>query len=281
MVRTQVAQKNPKNWFLERKTLLKKSFTELKKRQNLLNQNDTHDQLMAEFRKVHRKLFTSSNEGTEEEEEELPSENPSSKIEQAKAMQNCNRSYDETLVKPVKTLSIRTAVLTPPQPPERTTSISPTASPTSTASTFKSPSPNNNSLASSSPGIPTPDYSGSSPEPAPENNHLVRKADLKTFHKRHPEFLHEPENQEFSFGPPKDLSMNNNKNVRFDVRAEAALAAHDYRVAHATRKAIRYTTELHKTFAVSVVCIMLEMYPKISIVTFFSVIFKLNEPHLP
>eukprot|EP00093_Oithona_nana_P000580 00580.XXX_2320_2753_1 [CDS] Oithona nana genome sequencing. len=46
------------------------------------------------------------------------------------------------------------------------------------------------------------------------------------------------------------MHLNNNKNVRFDVRAEAALAAHDYRVAHATRKAIRYTTELHKTFAV-------------------------------
>ena len=139
-----------------------------------------------------------------------------------------------------------------PEPPERTTSISPTASPTSTASTFKSPSPNNNSLASTSPGIPTPDYSGSSPEPGPENNHLVRKSELKTFSKRHPSL----ENPEFSFGPSpiKDSSMhlNNNKNVRFDVRAEAALAAHDYRVAHATRKAIRYTTELHKTFAVSV-----------------------------
>ena len=48
------------------------------------------------------------------------------------------------------------------------------------------------------------------------------------------------------------MHLNNNKNVRFDVRAEAALAAHDYRVAHATRKAIRYTTELHKTFAVSI-----------------------------
>ena len=41
-----------------------------KRRQNLLNQNDTHDQLMAEFRKVHRKLFTSSNEETEEEEDQ-------------------------------------------------------------------------------------------------------------------------------------------------------------------------------------------------------------------
>lgn len=140
----------------------------------------------------------------------------------------------------------------PPEPPERTTSISPTASPTSTASTFKSPSPNNNSLASTSPGIPTPDYSGSSPEPISENNHLVRKSELKTFSKRHPSV----ENPEFSFGPSpiKESSMhlNNNKNVRFDVRAEAALAAHDYRVAHATRKAIRYTTELHKTFAVSI-----------------------------
>ena len=157
------------------------------------------------------------------------------------------RSYDETLVKPVKTLMTNP----PPEPPERTTSISPTASPTSTASTFKSPSPNNNSLASTSPGIPTPDYSGSSPEPISENNHLVRKSELKTFSKRHPSV----ENPEFSFGPSpiKESSMhlNNNKNVRFDVRAEAALAAHDYRVAHATRKAIRYTTELHKTFAVS------------------------------
>ena len=75
---------------------------------------------------------------------------------------------------------------------------------------------------------------------------------MKTFSKRHPSV----ENPEFSFGPSpiKDSSMhlNNNKNVRFDVRAEAALAAHDYRVAHATRKAIRYTTELHKTFAVSI-----------------------------
>ena len=43
---------------------------ELKRRQNLLNQNDTHDQLMAEFRKVHRKLFTSSNDETEGEEVE-------------------------------------------------------------------------------------------------------------------------------------------------------------------------------------------------------------------
>ena len=42
----------------------------------------------------------------------------------------------------------------------------------------------------------------------------------------------------------------NNKNVRFDVSSEAAVAAHDYRIAHATRKALKYTSELHKTLAV-------------------------------
>lgn len=141
-----------------------------------VQQNDTHDQLMAEFRKVHRKLFTSSTEETEEEEE-------------VSQVMHSNRSYDETLVKPIKTLPART--VSPPQPPERTVSISPTAStasPTSSASmsTFKS-SPNNNSLASNSPGIPTPDYSGSSPEPVQENNtHLVRKSELRTFNRRHP-----------------------------------------------------------------------------------------------
>ena len=34
------------------------------------------------------------------------------------------------------------------------------------------------------------------------------------------------------------------------MSSEAAVAAHDYRVAHATRKALKYTSELHKTLAV-------------------------------
>ena len=48
----------------------------------------------------------------------------------------------------------------------------------------------------------------------------------------------------------QEQQNHHSKNVRFDMSSEAAIAAHDYRVAHATRKAIRYTTELHKTFAV-------------------------------
>ena len=39
------------------------------------------------------------------------------------------------------------------------------------------------------------------------------------------------------------------KNVRFDTSVEHHLAAHDYRIAHATRKAIRYTTDMHKQLA--------------------------------
>ena len=34
------------------------------------------------------------------------------------------------------------------------------------------------------------------------------------------------------------------------MSSEAAVAAHDYRIAHATRKALKYTSELHKTLAV-------------------------------
>ena len=40
------------------------------------------------------------------------------------------------------------------------------------------------------------------------------------------------------------------KNVRFKVSSEAAVATQDYRIAHATRKALRYTSDLHKTLAV-------------------------------
>ena len=62
-----------------------------KRRQNLLNQNDTHDQLMAEFRKVHRKLFTSSNEETEEEEVETAVVEAENVQEQEQQKLYCNR----------------------------------------------------------------------------------------------------------------------------------------------------------------------------------------------
>ena len=62
-----------------------------KRRQNLLNQNDTHDQLMAEFRKVHRKLFTSSNEETEEEEVEAAAVEAENVQEQEQQKLYCNR----------------------------------------------------------------------------------------------------------------------------------------------------------------------------------------------
>ena len=108
----------------------------------------------------------------------------------------------------------------------------------------------------------------------------------KTFSKRHPPHVPEifesfnpiDENQEllqhppYYFDPPKPMvsiydqnsaasaTENNSsdngrkfqfqpKNVRFDTSVEHHLASHDYRVAHATRKALRYTTEMHKQLA--------------------------------
>ena len=59
---------------------------------------------------------------------------------------------------------------------------------------------------------------------------------------------HSEENSsELNFSLSSSLLAGNSKNVRFDVRNEAALAAQDYRVAHATRKAIKAAGELHKT----------------------------------
>ena len=78
--------------------------------------------------------------------------------------------------------------------------------------------------------------------------------------------LHNNGHPPYYFDPPKqmvsiyDQATENNsnggkfqfqpKNVRFDTSVEHHLASHDYRVAHATRKALRYTTEMHKQLAV-------------------------------
>ena len=167
------------------------------------------------------------------------------------------RSYDETLVKaPAKT--------TPPTPPTRTSSMA--------SSQSGSGSPD---LAI----IPTPDYGSSSQDETDrsEKHQLQLNPRTKTFSKRHPphveifeSFNPIDENQElhnnlhppYYFDPPKPMvsiyeAENNGgkfqfqpKNVRFDTSVEHHLASHDYRVAHATRKALRYTTEMHKQLAV-------------------------------
>ena len=91
-----------------------------------MQHNDQHDQLIAEFRKVHRKLFSSANleaeagkeievvTGQEDTEEaQTRSANKSEDIHGG-ATANAgglvhhygNRSYDETLVKPTKSSCI-------------------------------------------------------------------------------------------------------------------------------------------------------------------------------
>jgi hypothetical protein len=283
-------------------------------------QNDKHDQLMAEFRRVHKKMFASSS--TEDEDvgnlEEVVTDEAEAEIEDCKVPDHDyssgtdhqedlvgNLSVDETLARPVKAA---------PPPPQRTSSISPpslmTSSPAPPLSTFKPLS----GSGSGSPGIPTPDYdtnSGSSPEPVviiettrskgvkpipipivtSISSPIIKKSNprTKTFSKRHPPHTEVGSLDSFSvdddherskkatrppppyyYDPPKSIGMpymedkkeskqlfnflpqpsSHVKNVRFDVGEEAAIAAHDYRIAHATRKAIKYSSELHKTFAV-------------------------------
>ena len=90
-----------------------------------MQHNDQHDQLIAEFRKVHRKLFSSAN--LEAEQEEVVGVEQVEDTEEAQTNANKtedmhggraggeavgivvqvhghhgNRSYDETLVKPTK-----------------------------------------------------------------------------------------------------------------------------------------------------------------------------------
>ena len=92
-----------------------------------MQHNDQHDQLIAEFRKVHRKLFSSANleaaeagqeiEATGQEDTEEAQTRSASNTEATAS--GCvttaagglvhhygNRSYDETLVKPTKSSSL-------------------------------------------------------------------------------------------------------------------------------------------------------------------------------
>merc|ERR1739838_1085374 len=48
---------------------------------------------------------------------------------------------------------------------------------------------------------------------------------------------------QFNFGPSQ--MQQKDKNVRFNVSSEAAVAATDYRIAHATRRALKCASELH------------------------------------
>ena len=113
------------------KPIIKANLTENGKKSLLMQHNDQHDQLIAEFRKVHRKLFSSANmEAAEagEQEDDIRVEGQASEdlLEEAQtsAANNTedmhggqragdsrglvvvhnhgNRSYDETLVKPTK-----------------------------------------------------------------------------------------------------------------------------------------------------------------------------------
>ena len=106
------------------------NLTENGKKSLLMQHNDQHDQLIAEFRKVHRKLFSSANlEAAEAEQDEVVGVEQVEDTEEAQTNANKtedihggraggseaaggivvqvhghhgNRSYDETLVKPTK-----------------------------------------------------------------------------------------------------------------------------------------------------------------------------------
>ena len=111
------------------KPIIKANLTENGKKSLLMQHNDQHDQLIAEFRKVHRKLFSSANieaaEAGEQEDdirvegqaEDLLEEAQTSAANNTEDMHggqragdrelvvvhnHGNRSYDETLVKPTK-----------------------------------------------------------------------------------------------------------------------------------------------------------------------------------
>ena len=211
---------------------------------------DQHDQLMAEFRKVHKKMFTATSAASSSTEDEL--------MMAATSEAGSNRSYEETLVKPPKA--------TPPTPPQRLSSMTSCSSPTSGGT----------GTPELSTSIPTPDYGSSSPDEELLRAKSPGHVRTKTFSKRHPPDLFESfnpieEGQQgelirnqhppYYFDPPKQIiSIYDEqpspkfqfqpKNVRFDSSVEHQLASHDYRVAHATRKAIRYTTEMHKQLAV-------------------------------
>ena len=110
------------------KPIIKANLTENGKKTLLMQHNDQHDQLIAEFRKVHRKLFSSANleaseagqeiEATGQEDTEEAQTRSASNTE-ATTASGCvttaagglvhhygNRSYDETLVKPTKSSSL-------------------------------------------------------------------------------------------------------------------------------------------------------------------------------
>ena len=67
--------------------------------------------------------------------------------------------------------------------------------------------------------------------------------------RNHPPYYFDPPKQMVSIFEEHAKFQFQPKNVRFDTSVEHHLAAHDYRIAHATRKAIRYTTDMHKQLA--------------------------------
>ena len=125
---------------------------------------DQHDQLMAEFRKVHKKMFTTTSTPSLSTEDEV--------MMMATSEAGSNRSYEETLVKPPK--------VTPPTPPQRLSSMTSCSSPSGGTGSPE--------LSTS---IPTPDYGSSSPDEELLRAKSPGHVRTKTFSKRHPTDLFE------------------------------------------------------------------------------------------
>ena len=126
-----------------------------KKAPFITDKNEKHDMLIAEFKKAHRKMFTSSTEASEEDASAGPVKNVKAVKE---ASSPAGGSEPETRPK------------APPPPPVRTTPTSaPSCDPAPAAAAAPPPQPRD-------PGIPTPDYDSTpAASPAPSSRKLFTK----------------------------------------------------------------------------------------------------------
>ena len=126
-----------------------------KKAPFITDKNEKHDMLIAEFKKAHRKMFTSSTEASEEDASAGP-------VKNVKAVKEASS--------PAGGGEPETRPKAPPPPPVRTTPTSaPSCDPAPAAAAAPPPQPRD-------PGIPTPDYDSTpAASPAPSARKLFTK----------------------------------------------------------------------------------------------------------
>ena len=122
----------------------------------ITEKNEKHDMLIAEFKKAHKKMFTSSTDSSEEEADSA--KNASKKI----LVDSLNNNTEPAVVPPGKDRP-----KAPPPPPVRSSATSSVFSPTGSSSSSESlPGRAGGAGVARLPGIPTPDYD-STPDRSP------------------------------------------------------------------------------------------------------------------